>query len=82
VAELVDARDLGSRGESFVGSSPSARTTNEIKHLDQIPGRESDRFHVASVASATIDLQGFSSALGGSTRHERDMVAKHFDPFQ
>jgi hypothetical protein len=27
VAELVDARDLGSRGESRGGSSPSARTT-------------------------------------------------------
>jgi hypothetical protein len=27
VAELVDARDLGSRDESCGGSSPSARTT-------------------------------------------------------
>jgi hypothetical protein len=27
VAELVDARDLGSRDESRGGSSPSARTT-------------------------------------------------------
>jgi trigger factor len=31
VAELVDARDLGSRGESRGGSSPSARTKPETK---------------------------------------------------
>ena len=31
VAELVDARDLGSRGESRGGSSPSARTTPDQK---------------------------------------------------
>src|SRR5262245_63249536 len=30
VAELVDARDLGSRDESRGGSSPSARTTPEV----------------------------------------------------
>jgi hypothetical protein len=40
VAELVDARDLGSRDESRGGSSPSARTTSapdwhQTKRLDQ-----------------------------------------------
>ena len=35
VAELVDARDLGSRDESRGGSSPSARTTpgDEIRNI-------------------------------------------------
>ena len=41
VAELVDARDLGSRGESRGGSSPSARTTPDQRHL----GRRSSPRH-------------------------------------
>src|SRR5207247_9655647 len=32
VAELVDARDLGSRDESRGGSNPSARTTPQPRH--------------------------------------------------
>jgi trigger factor len=37
VAELVDARDLGSRDESRGGSSPSARTTPRVKAKRRTP---------------------------------------------
>lgn len=39
VAELVDARDLGSRDASCGGSSPSARTTLPILQPACVAGR-------------------------------------------
>src|SRR3981081_2100877 len=57
VAELVDARDLGSRGESRGGSSPSARTTPDQRHLgeDQVQGI------AAALAARTCRLSSWKS---------------------
>jgi hypothetical protein len=59
VAELVDALDLGSSGESRGGSSPSARTTNAPTE----PGRGRTPFIPCQCVEATqhyyLDLTGF-----------------------
>ena len=70
VAELADARDLGSRDESRGGSSPSARTIPEEGHIGRglIPH---------GLDSQGLDSQGLESqGLGRNNLIPRDFVLK------
>ena len=72
VAELVDARDLGSRDESRGGSSPSARTISAPVGTT----RQSGQLGIKTMQVTETLAEGLKATAGAYTRTRLTPAAK------